>query len=97
MQSKRLKAIILVALFASFMLFFNAFAIAETNHDCAGEQCEICSVLEVVETTKKGISHVVIGTAITLVIVFAAVLCIFYCFKQIFSSTLISLKVKLSN
>lgn len=97
MKSRRIKAIVLAVLFASFMILFNAFAIAETNHDCAGEQCEICRVLEVVETTKKSITYVAVSTAIALAVIFAAVSCIVYCFKQIFSSTLISLKVKLSD
>ena len=97
MKSRRIKAIVLAVLFASFMILFNAFAIAETNHDCAGEQCEICRVLEVVETTKKSITYVAICASIAVAAVFAAVLFIFYCTKQIFSSTLISLKVKLSN
>ena len=97
MTSRKVKTIILVVLFASFMLFLNAFAILEANHDCEGEQCEICRVLEAVETAKKGISHVAVSLVTALSAVFAAVSCIFYCFKQIFSSTLISLKVKLSN
>lgn len=97
MQSKRLKAIILAALFASFMLFFNAFAIVEANHDCEGERCEICRVLEVVENTKKGLSFSALGAVAIAAAVFAAVLCIFYGFKQLFSSTLITLKVKLSD
>ena len=97
MKSRRIKAIILAVLFASVMLFLNAFAVLEADHDCSGEQCEICSVLEAVETTKKGIFYVAICAAIAVAAVFAAVLFIFYCAKQIFSSTLISLKVKLSN
>ena len=61
MTGKRFKAIILAVTFASFMIFFNAFAIAEANHDCAGEQCEICRVFEVVESAKKGLVCAAVG------------------------------------
>lgn len=97
MASKRFKAIALTVLFASFMLFFNAFEIVESNHDCEGEHCEICRVLEVIEHTRKGLSFSVVCAIAAVAFVFAAVLCIVFGSKRIFSSTLITLKVKLSD
>lgn len=92
---------VLTVLFAAMVLFvmlFSEFYIAvEADHDCTGEDCPVCCQITICENTLKSVGQAVI--AVTLA-AFVCVLMIFlpsFAKKTAYNTSLVTLKVKLSN
>ena len=96
MKAKRAVAVIISILFVSVMLFSHIFIIAEADHDCVGESCHICRVIEVAENTVKSTSTAATSTVALFAALFLLINLINFSCKFNFLSTLITLKVKLS-
>ncbi len=98
-MTKRIRIIaLLLALAVAFVMLFSAiYIVAEADHDCTGIHCSICAHIQVCKTNLKNLSTAL--TIIVLNLVLAAVLCLYMVQIRTFSSltTLVSLKVKLSN
>jgi hypothetical protein len=45
-KQRKIVAIVLVILFALITLFANLFVVENVQHDCVGETCAICQVME---------------------------------------------------
>lgn len=97
-MKRRKAAIIFTVLFVFSILLFNAFVLAEADHDCSdhGEECAICRVMTVVENCIKGLKEAG-GAAIVAVALATATALYTLTVKEASEfSTLVSLKVKLS-
>ncbi len=79
-------------------MFLSSFFIAsELHHDCTGEDCPVCSVLQLCETQLRelGSSIAVLSFALPFYLFFTLVLSYFSFF--FFAHTLITSKVRLNN
>ena len=97
MTARNKWALILTVLFVFAMLFSHIFVIAEADHECSGEDCHICKIIAVVSDAIRSMS--LVGSAF-----FVCAANIFVIVKILFAedeaktvSSLITLKVKLSN
>ncbi len=100
MNHKRLRRIAasLMGFLLLFVLLFSSFYIAaESQHECDGEDCHICSVLEQCENTLQQIGTAGnVRTAVSvavLLLVFAACLVVF----SVPRKTLVTDKVRMNN
>ena len=89
---------VLLAAAVLFVMLFSAFYIAiEADHDCVGEDCPICFQISVCEHTLKSVGQTI------LVVILAGFIGIFlislsaFTKKLAYNTSLVSLKVKLSN
>ena len=89
---------VLLAAAVLFVMLFSAFYIAiEADHDCVGEDCPICYQISVCEYTLKSVGQAV------LVLILAGFIGIFiislptFTKKLAYHTSLVSLKIKLSN
>lgn len=97
MTTRRKAAWVLTVLFVFVLLFSHLFVIAEADHECSGEDCPICEILAVVSCTIKELA--LIGAV---AIVCAVLISAFAKVRNVGENTrsvssLITLKVKLSN
>ena len=96
-KRNRLIASVLALTVVFVMLFSVCFIIAEADHDCVGEDCPICYQINICENTLRSIGFV------SVVVIFAGFLDLFAIAtptlskKQAYNTSLVSLKVKLSN
>lgn len=99
MTKKNRVLAILLAVFVLFVMLTSTLCMVEkANHDCTGDiSCPICQEILVCEKTLHNLS----SAAAVIVSVFLAVsfafLVVRYCADAIINTTLVSLKVKLSN
>ena len=96
MNTTKRSAIIFVIIFICLVLLAGCVIVAESGHDCIGDNCTICSVID----SAQKILHA--STLLTVATAFLGLLK--FCFnfillsnKKRLNSTLILLKVKLSN
>lgn len=97
MTARRKTALILTILFVFVMLFSHIFVIAEADHECSGEDCPVCEIIVIVSDTVKGLSLIGSAAAICDALVFGIVKSLYVENEAQFVSSLITLKVKLSN
>lgn len=97
MTTKRKAAFILTILFVFVMLFSHIFVIAEADHDCLGEECPICDVIAIVSDIIKDLSFVGAAIIICAAITFGVIKTLLVKNETNKVSSLITLKVKLSN
>ena len=96
-KRNRLIASVLTLTVIFVMLFSVCFIIAEADHDCVGEDCPICYQINICENTLRSIGFV------SATVIFASFLDLFAIAmpvlskKQAYNTSLVSLKVKLSN
>lgn len=97
MTKKRILTAVLTALVLVVMLSSSLFIIEHVDHECTGEDCQICQQIYLCTQTLKTLSLAVIAAAVFYV--FSALLSI--TIKQVETAcvphTPVSLKVKLSN
>ncbi len=98
-MTKRNRSVALFMALAVFVvvLFSSLYTVENADHDCVGESCPICAQIAVCENTLHGFSMAAVAVA---AIVFAPVFCALAvkpAFVSLFSDTLVSLKVKLSD
>ena len=97
MTKNRLIAILLAIIFI-FVIPFSAFFIVENeNHDCEGEDCSICYQISICENVLKTVG--LISALVAFVVLFGK--CVFllssFTIRLVCDSSLVKLKVKLSN
>ena len=97
MKARRITAILFTVLFLFIALFSRVYIVSEVNHDCVGEECPICQALTVAEEVEEGISAAGGVIIAAVAFLFAALILLYTPAKNILSTTLISLKVKLSD
>ena len=98
-KSKALRiAAVTMGLMMLVLVAFSAFYIAaEADHDCCGEDCQICACIHQCEKTLRGIGD---GTAVQCATIVPAILILFaaaFVIPAVFRDTLISRKVRLNN
>lgn len=96
-KNKKRLALIVAAVFCFAMLFSALFIIAESNHDCTGENCKICYQINVCEQTLKNLVSVVLAIIISCLIKFLYAKLNGFILLRTYSHSLVTLKVKLSN
>lgn len=96
-KKKRITALVLMILFVFITLFMTIFIAEEANHECIGDNCQICRQINFCENILKNISS---GTAASAVIsacfLFLYGVILPHC-RNFCINTLVTLKVKLSN
>ena len=96
-KRNRCLALVMAAAILFVMLTSAFFIAAEADHDCIGDDCEICCQINVCRAVLKGLALIAIAA------VFAAAACAALCAvfaacrEQTRNFTLVSLKVKLSD
>ena len=96
-KKNRVLAVLLIAAVLFVMLSSACYIAIETNHDCVGEDCPICYQISVCEHTLKSV-----GQAVLVVILAAFIGTIMFSLpafakRPAYRTSLVSLKVKLSN
>lgn len=93
----RLRAV-LAAVFIAFTVFSVFFVAAEAGHDCSGDDCPICFVIQVAEQNVKLLSLALCAAGVSLVRhCFALKLSFKNSYQTSFNNSLISLKTRLNN
>lgn len=93
----RLRAV-LAAVFIAFTVFSVFFAAAEAGHDCSGDDCPICFVIQVAAQNVKLLSLALCAAGVSLVRhCFALKLSFKNSYQTFFNNSLISLKTRLDN
>lgn len=79
------------------LLFSICFVIIEANHDCEGEDCQICHQIYICENLLKSVSKVLIS--FSLVVFLKSITSSIHHFSRNlgYNSSLITLKIKLLN
>lgn len=96
-KRNRLIAPALALMVVLVILFSVWFVIVEADHDCIGEDCPICYQINICETNLRSVGFVAIA------VIFAVFIGSFDIFmpaltkESAFNTSLVSLKVKLSN
>ena len=80
----------------SILLFSCAYVACAAHHDCIGDGCQICASIEACEQNIKNLVTAV-GLAIAVALSYPLFVRAVCSEKPVFRSTLVMLKVKLSN
>lgn len=88
---------LLAAVLAAVMLSSAVYIAVEANHTCSGEDCAICHQLQVCENLLKSIGLVDAAAVFAAAVGYALCSVIPSCAELVRTSTLVSLKVKLSD
>lgn len=93
----RLRAVF-AALFIAFTVFSVFFVAAEAGHDCSGDDCPICFVIQVAEQNVKLLSLALCAAGVSLARhCFASKIPFKNSYQTSFNNSLISLKTRLNN
>ena len=93
----RLITRLLAAVLAAVMLSSAIYIAVEANHTCSGEDCAICHQLQVCDNLLKSIGLVDAAAVFAATVRYALCRVIPSCAELVRTSTLVSLKVKLSD
>ena len=96
MNGTKRTVIIFSIVFVCLVLFASCVIVAERGHDCIGDKCTVCCVIDAVQRILYSSTVLAIATVLFLVLKFY-LNNIFLSLKKHLFSTLILLKVKLSN
>ena len=89
---------LIVAAAVFFVMLYSALYIAaEANHDCVGENCQICYQISVCENTLKTLSFAVFAAVFAAAFTYTLCRSISACADVTTIYTLVSLKVKLTD
>lgn len=94
---KRAFTSLIAVLIAFVMLSSVMFIAAESAHDCSGENCQICYQISVCENTLKQLSLAIIAVAIASALAYILIGVASSFIRLPVRTTLIILRVKLSN
>ena len=89
------KAVFLASAFLLSVLFSSFYIFYETEHECSGEDCEICLCLQMAE---QNFSHLESGKAVSAVL--AVFVLVYFCSVKLnpfFINTPVSKKIRLNN
>lgn len=70
-KKRRAIAIIICVVFALALFFSFDFIIENTNHECSGDHCPICAVLQVAEEISGGTKKAVVSMLISALFIVA--------------------------
>lgn len=96
-KKNRLVAIILALTVFFVMLSSVCFIVAQADHDCVGEDCPICYQISTSENTLKNLGNVAVIVAFAALLTYSVVNLSAYAEKHSINTTLVSLKIKLSD
>lgn len=96
-KRKQIIAAVTVITVIFAVLFSALFIIIESEHDCSHHDCPICHHMEACEGTLKQLSFYVLTAALIVLSVYSIILPTRAALRAYEQSTLITLKVKLSN
>ena len=97
-MTKRRSAAAILALLLTLAVFSSAFfIIAEANHDCAGEDCQICCFLSVCENALRTFGSLSASAVFAVFSAAAAVILLTVASRAVTAFSLVTLKVKLSD
>ena len=89
---------VLMTILLCISMLGSVLIIAEhTHHNCTGEECVVCTVLEQCDQRVRALGTAVSGCFMLLCVIFTAVSLSFSAVRTVSSHTLITLKVKLLN
>lgn len=96
-KRNRMIAILFIMMLLFVRLFSAVFIIAESNHECTGEDCRVCYQISVCQNVLKTLSSAVVAVSIGAALTYILVCLIFTAIRTYTHTTLITLKVKLSD
>lgn len=96
-KKNRFLAALLAIAVCFVMLFSVCYIAAHAEHYCIGEDCPICYQLNVCENALKTLGVAAVVAVFTDAVIYSAVLLSAYAKKRRGGTTLILLKIKLSN
>lgn len=96
-KKKRLIATLLTVMVIFVVLFSSLFIVENANHDCIGDDCPICYEISVCENTLKAVAYAFVYVGIAALFAVFTFLSPFPKKNSNNSTSLVSLKVKLSN
>lgn len=97
MKKKRIIAVIFAVLFALSLIFTFSFIFANANHECVGDECPICAEIQSCEDFLKSVTTVAVVAATAVVVHKFGIIALPSLKGRADNTSLISLKVKLSN
>lgn len=96
-NAKRNAAIVFSVVFICLVLFSSCLIVAEHGHECIGDDCNICGVIDAAQKLLGGLMLLAIASILFVVLFKFGFNYIIVSFKKYFFHTLILLKVKLSD
>ena len=96
-SKKRISAVLIAMALVFAMLFFTFFIAAEADHDCVGEGCAVCCQISVCENVLKSVMCTLVMAAVFAAVGFVAFTLRNCENRDFYYSSLVSLKVKLSD
>ena len=96
MNGTKRKAIIFGIVFICLVLFAGCLIAAKIGHDCIGDNCTVCGVIDLAQTLFSGVTLLAVATVFILALRFCINFISFFVRNRLFY-TLILLKVKLSD
>lgn len=96
-KRNRLIALVLALTFVFAMLISAFFVIVEADHDCTGEDCQICCQINVCENTLHSFGCVFAAVMVSVFLGILNFIIPVWLNKQEYNSSPVSLKVKLLN
>ena len=94
---KKSMAGILAVLFLAITLFSSVYIIIESDHDCSGEDCHICHMIEVCEALLQRIEHALSSFTAVIFLCLAFIILRVVRSNVSLSKTLFDLKVRLNS
>lgn len=91
---RRRLAIIFSAIFLFIFLSANLVLATQSAHDCIGECCPVCYILQAAEETLENLSTAVTVTAVAAAVTFGVCAVILFVTKRVSLTTPVELKVK---
>lgn len=96
-KRRRIIAILLSILFVLSVIFTLSFIAAEADHECIGDECPICAEIQSCEDFLKTVSVAAAVFAVVSAVSKFGAVALPYFKSRAEATTLVSLKVKLSN
>ncbi|MBQ6661177.1 MAG: AraC family transcriptional regulator [Lachnospiraceae bacterium] len=96
-RSRRAAAGIMIVLMLVVLLLSACCFVAEADHDCAGEDCAVCSILELCDNTIRRLGTGAVAAAVVLFAVLFSVLSASVIAVVLPQETPVSLRVRLNN
>lgn len=97
MKKKRIIIIILTVLFALSVIFTFSFICANADHDCVGEDCPVCAEIQSCEDFLKTVAATASVAVAAIVVCKEGIVALPFFYDRAYNTSLITLKVKLSN
>lgn len=97
MKRKRIIVIILTVLFLLSLIFTSLYVYANAEHECIGEGCPVCAEIQSCEDFLKSAAAAMTVAAVILAVHKTGIVSLPFFYDRVYNTSLITLKVKLSN